>query len=77
MHGAYHSPGKERQQYKVLMLDTQINPRPALAALLSCTWICLVALNHGHLNLRKHLFLLLFLSGQLHVYNIQSFSEMC
>lgn len=50
MQSAYHSPGKRLQQHEVLMLDTQINLRPALTALLSSSWTHLVALKHGHLD---------------------------
>lgn len=55
MHSAYHSPGKGLQQQSVLMLDTQINLRPVLTALLSRGWTCVVVLNHGHLDSEKRL----------------------
>ena len=53
MHSAYHSPGKGLQQQNVLMLDTQINLRPVLTALLSRGWTYVVALSHGHLDAGK------------------------
>ena len=53
MHSAYHSPGKGLQQHSVLMLDTQINLRPTLTALLSSSRTYLVALKHGHLDLEN------------------------
>lgn len=54
MPGAYRSPGKELQQHNVLMLGTQINPRPSLTAFLSSSWACLFALNCGHLSSEAH-----------------------
>lgn len=54
MPGAYRSPGKGLQQQSVLMLGTQINLRPSLAAFLSSIRACLFALNCGRLDSEAH-----------------------
>lgn len=54
MPGAYRSPGKGLQQQSVLMLGTQINLRPSLAASLSSIRACLFALNCGRLDSAAH-----------------------
>lgn len=56
MQSAYHSPGKGLQQHNVLMLDTQINLRPVLTALLGSIWTHLVSLNRGHLDSKNCFF---------------------